>query len=476
MRNNVRMDEKSLPSPDTPSVARILAQYVCGIHIEQLPKKAIERAKSRILVVLDCALAGYDLPWSQAALNLATSRSTNSEATLFTHYKRVSVEDAAFANAVMSHSIFQEDTDIQWGGHPSVVVVPTALAVGETWKRSGAEVVAAIVAGYEVMTRLGHAIGPSFMDQGFRSTPLFGLFGTTATAARLMGLDEDATTTALNYAAHITSGLNRGWDTGTMEGMFQVGITTHKGIFIARVAKAGFSAAEDSIEGRRGFLEVFGGVRNSSVKEISQKIVSDLGASYGIFSVSDKPFPACNINQSTIDIGLAFSREKYSLDQIMKVVVVMEPYCKSYQGIDTYPPYHNSLEAQMSCRFCQAASLLGRPVQNPRFWAEAYDDPEVVALANKVELIGEEGRTKHHRRVEVHLTNGQVLVIDEDKAPSTLIWDDEPSKERFLRSTQGIFGLETSRMLLERIIKIECCHDLQEILCPWRERFKGKTV
>ena len=135
----------------------------------------------------------------------------------------------------------------------------------------------------------------------------------------------------------------------------------------------------------------------------------------------------------------------------MKIVAIMAPRIKSYPGCGVRPPYHSPLQAHLWLQFCLAASLLGQPVQNPRFYAEAFDEAEVIVLTEKIEVTTEEGRATCQPRVEVWLTDGQVLVVDEDKTP-VLSWDDEPCKEQFLASAEGVFDSKTSRNMMERVM------------------------
>src|ERR671932_2093402 len=98
--------------------------------------------------------------------------------------------NAAFANAMLCHALDFDDTHSNSVAHVSVVVSPTAVAVGEARGAHGRELVAAIVGGNEVVTRVGQAASGAFHARGFHPTAIAGIFGGTTAAARLSGSDE----------------------------------------------------------------------------------------------------------------------------------------------------------------------------------------------------------------------------------------------------------------------------------------------
>src|SRR5262249_59236201 len=114
---------------------------------------------------------------------------------------------AAFANAMLCHGLDFDDTHGDAVCHVSVVVGPAALAVGEARGAPGRDVVAALVGGSEIVARLGMAAGGLFHRRGFHPTGVCGVFGATAAAARLDGLDDHAAARALRIAGSLAPGL-----------------------------------------------------------------------------------------------------------------------------------------------------------------------------------------------------------------------------------------------------------------------------
>src|SRR5262245_43099247 len=190
-----------------------LARFALGLAPAAVPAAAREHAKLCLLDTLGIALAGIEEPASRAARAVARQAGGAAEATLLVHGDRVPAAAAALANGTAAFSHNFTDTTLSCVIHGGPVVVPAALAVGELTGASGAQVLAAIVAGYEVMTRVGNAInsGPARMAhhrKGFHPTGTCGVFGAAALTARLLGLKVDTTVHALGVAGSFASGLS----------------------------------------------------------------------------------------------------------------------------------------------------------------------------------------------------------------------------------------------------------------------------
>ncbi len=81
---------------------------------------------------------------------------------------------AAFANGTHSEVLDFQDTDMSARIHNGVTVIPAALAIAQTRKIGGREFLAAVVAGYEVGSRLAHVVQPEHWYRGFQATGTFG--------------------------------------------------------------------------------------------------------------------------------------------------------------------------------------------------------------------------------------------------------------------------------------------------------------
>ncbi|MFQ5879698.1 MAG: MmgE/PrpD family protein [Dehalococcoidia bacterium] len=434
-------------------IATILGEFVASTTYGSLPPEVQQQAKLRLLDTLACAVAGRDLPWSRLAVSLVAGN--HGASSVIAHNVKAPAGDAALANGVLAHSILEEDTG--GVGHPSTIVVPAALAVAEERRSSGQEFLVAVAMGYEVMARAAWGSTPQLIERGFRSSPVFGILGAAAAAGKLLRLDGDGVATALGYAANVAGGLTQGWWSGTMETMFHAGVAARNGILAAALAHHGATVAADTLEGRHGYYRAFAGD-----SEGAQRLVADLGHRYGMLETTQKPYPACALNQVPIDLGLSLRERGVDPDQVERVVERVSAMGKTYPGSNVPPPYHSMFQAQMSAQFCLAAALLGKPVTDPTFYFQHYDDPDIAALAGKVELVGEADRSTYQLRIEVFLRDGRQVVIEEDRS-ARLRPTVEDTVQRFQSLAGGPLG-PRARQVAERVLALDQASDLTEVM------------
>ena len=133
--------------------------------------------------------------------------------------------DAAVANATLVNGRSQDD--FMQKSHPGALTVPAVLAIAEQCARSGAEVLAGIVAGYEIVGRM--YLGAPGMLPRFRASGVAGTVGAAAAAARMLRLDAAQTANALGCAALFAHGFGEGFFSGTNEVKLNVGMASRNG-------------------------------------------------------------------------------------------------------------------------------------------------------------------------------------------------------------------------------------------------------
>jgi len=431
-----------------------LGRFAHHICYEELPPEVKEMAKARILDTIGCCIAGRDFPPSRIAASMAEDSS--GDCTIVGYSHTASMLDAALANGVMAHSTSQDDL-IAGVAHPGSVVVPTAIAVAEQEGTSGAELLLAIVLGYELVWRILRATGP-LSSTAFRPGTIFTTFGAAVAAGRLMELSERQLTHALGYAASLTPGSpNEGWWGGTIEPMFEIGMTARIGILSALFARSGATAAPYVLEGRHGFFRCWSG----AVENMTQA-TKDLGQSFAIGKTYIKPFAACGANQVPMQIASTLGGHRLKARDIVRVVEKLRPGATDYAGLDYAGPFSSQIQALMSMQFCAAAAILGRPVDTPWFIAEHYGDPEVTEVAAKVALVCEEGRSVP--RFEVYLKDGRVLVAEEHTIDRSIhIPTTASMQEKFRTLATGLWDEATIEGVIDIVMNLDNVEDAREL-------------
>ncbi|MDD5701943.1 MAG: MmgE/PrpD family protein [Dehalococcoidales bacterium] len=429
------------------SLSRSLAEYVEGLSYKDLPQDVIERAKTSILNVFAGSFAGWDLPWPRIAMKAGENYPGKS--TVWAYGNKTNPAEAAMANATMAHSVMIEDFALGLG-HPGDSVVPPAIAVAEEKELPGAELIVAIVLGYDVIGRVGVRFGNK-LHSGFGESSVLGNFGSVTSASRLLKLNTDQICNALGYAATFSSGTLEHWIYGSMEGMFQMGVAARNGVFLAKLAQMGATAAETALDGHFGFYQAFTGEPGGS----RQAETSSSPGKYCIMQALVKLYPSCGANQVTLDLGL-FLNEQYHFKSkdIEKIIQKVSPQFMSGSGNNFSGPFKNQFQAQMSTQFCLAAALIGKPVKSTRLYTHDYNDTEILEVARRVELIPEEGRTWLNPGIEVILKNGERYLADDNRL-ARFIPDWETAVKSFTSNAGGVLGEDRASQVVEIVSNLE---------------------
>jgi 2-methylcitrate dehydratase PrpD len=357
-------------------MARAIARWVRALDATALDARVVDKAKVCLLDMIGIAAQAADLPWSRQAAAYAAAAGGR-QATLIGSAARASAPDAAFANATTAHGLVQEDMHTPSVAHIGVVVWPTLLALAEVERSTGADFVAAAVAGYQVTGRLGRAVIDKDVARRFRPTGLLGATGAAAAGARLLRLSEDETTSAIALAANTAGGFNEWAHTGGDEMFFHPGFAARNAVTSVLLARAGARASESALDGRAGFYAAYGREAGAAL---------ELGGDWEILAVYHKPVPACNFAQTPAQAALAVRHaDAIAPHDIEQVVVRSFPEAIAYPGCDHAGPYASSLQAKMSIQLAVAAALVhGR--LDETFYRSYAGDAAVASLARRVRL------------------------------------------------------------------------------------------
>ena len=203
------------------SLTKILADFAHQLSFKNLNPEVRDISIISILDALACAFEGRRLPTSEITLRVLDDLMKDGKATLWTEARKGNFLDVAWANTLLVHSILHDDTQWSVMGHMGSVIIPTAFAVGEQLNSSGTDVIAAIVAAYEVAGRIGRESSLAVVDRGFRGSGIFGPFASAVAAGKLMGLDADELANAISCASTFSSGTLVSANNGTPEWRFE---------------------------------------------------------------------------------------------------------------------------------------------------------------------------------------------------------------------------------------------------------------
>lgn len=146
------------------------AKFAQDLQFENLSDEVVFHAKKVILDLIGVTLAGYRMPFSKMVMDYMTSLGGKPEATIIRKRKKYPAIHAAFVNGVCAHALDMDDGHRYGAVHPASPILPAAIAAAELQGSSGKDLIAATVAGFEVLLRISKAINPSHLLRGFHTT------------------------------------------------------------------------------------------------------------------------------------------------------------------------------------------------------------------------------------------------------------------------------------------------------------------
>ena len=268
---------------------RQLAEYAAALRYRDIPAPVIQRAKDAIADTIAAIAFGAHLPWSRIIVDYAKKRGAGGKSRVFAPGgARLQAPMAAFANGALAHA-FEMD-NLTWpntGVHPGATMAMPAIAMAQERGIGGRELIAAVVAGAEVMIRIGRATKHNNEGRGFHAPGTTGPFGGAVAVGRLLKFDADKMTNALGVAGSLSCGLLEFAKSGTgaMVKRMHLGRAAESGVLAASLAEAGFTGPVSVLEGAFGFLNVYCGENDVGA------LTRGLGEEWATLRIMLKRFP-----------------------------------------------------------------------------------------------------------------------------------------------------------------------------------------
>jgi 2-methylcitrate dehydratase PrpD len=367
------------------TAAETIAAWATGLTLDDVPGDVVEHAKLHVLDALGCGLAAHASGLAGEGRAAMLEQGGRSQATVIGLTEGLPAANAAFANAMLCHGLDFDDTHSESVSHISAVVTPAALAAAEERGATGREALAAIVAGNEVVCRVGMAAPGQFHERGFHPTAICGVFGGTAAVARLTGLDARTTTRALGIAGSFAAGIFAYLADGTPTKPMHPAWAAHGAHLAAALARHGAVGPQSVLEGKFGLYHAFLAAEEGEIDIAAQ--VADLGARWETPRIAYKPYPVCHLMHGSLGAAAdALAGRLLDADEIAEVVVtvpeagvalVLEPVADKVAPRSEY-------EGKFSLQYSVASQLVRGHVAVADFTDEAIADPEVLAVARKV--------------------------------------------------------------------------------------------
>ena len=373
-----------VPTPGYGEFAAEYAAFAAALRGETLPSPVAEAVRVNLLDTLACATAGRTAPGVADVAALVTEWGGASQALVWGSHTRVPAHHAAWINGMMAHARDYDDTHDAAVLHAGVSVVPAALAAAELNPRAtGADLLAGVAAGLELVCRLGLATTIGIIDSGFIYSSLFGYFGAAVAAARVAGLDTAGIQNAMGIAYSQAAGTHQVTRDAALMKRMQPGLAAKAGVTAVQLAQRGISGAQNVFDGIDGLFRIY--LRNSYDPA---RLRADLGQRWEFTNLSYKPYPCCRLNHTAIDAALAIANQPgFDPGAITRVIAGVSH--QSYQAVCTPSEIRKHpttvVQAQFSIPFTVAAALIDREIGLRHFTAEGLHRPDILTLAARVE-------------------------------------------------------------------------------------------
>ncbi|MBV9150375.1 MAG: MmgE/PrpD family protein [Alphaproteobacteria bacterium] len=446
------------------SVARELAEFLVRQQPESLPPQAMDHAAILIASTLASAAMGSGIESARIVKDMARSLGGSPRASVWFDggpkgADRLPVVAAAQVNAVMSDAAASDDSDLRTIVHCGTPLVATALAAAEHHGGTGADVLAAIVIGYELAGRIIDGM-PGFRERGFHGSNA-AIFAATGAAGRLLRLDAKQMTHAIALTATSTGGLAKAADTSVAR-EYHAGMATFNGIQAVRAAQRGYTAEERILEMRLGFFESYGGVDGAAAGSVALR---GLGESWDIVTdMAVKLVPGGHPYHALAEAAANAARDGEIDPEAVESITVSRPGVTALTG-----PLHPAdlIDMAHSPAYFLAAGVADRNFTWTHATPQKIADPKIHRLIDKVRVgpppAENVARYRQGATVTVRTTDGREVTntVYAPKGAGMLGigWADIDAKYRALVPLSGLPEPQVDRSLA----LIHCFRELSDV-------------
>lgn len=443
------------------TAAHRLADFTATLRYEALPAWVVERARVCLIDAIGCAAFGARFPWSQMVLEHAKVTGSGGPCRLpGLPDVRLHVPQAALALGTFSHA-FELDSlrNPSAGVHPGATVALPALAMAQSCGAGGKALVTAIVAGTEIMGRIGIATQHSPEERGFHAPGIMGPFGSAAACASLLGFDTATTVNAFGIAGSLGGGLLAFAKAGAggMVKRLHMGRAAEAGVLAVELARRGFEGPSTVLDGRFGVLEAYCDHSNPDM------LTAGLGAVWEIERLCIKPYALHVTAQPSVQLVREWmGKHHFGGDDIESVVVTASPKVVSHHA---NPAPADVMSAQYSTPFTVAIAAYHDPADPEVFNQTTLADARIRDLATRVTV---EQRQQDSGTMGIAM---RVMLKDGRRLDGRLdAFRGTPEAPFTAHDLKAKFDKTTSRMpaakrdaLLRQLISIEKLADVREL-------------
>jgi len=432
---------------DGGDIESVLGSYAADLSLDDVPSPVREKASLVVLDTVGVCLRGSSTDYVCDAVDAARKvgfAGADGDATVFANGTRSTPAFAALVNAAGGTTL-ELDEGNQRSAHMGIHVVPPALATAEHAGASGEELLAAVVAGYEVGARIGDVIRP--MKAGLHPHGSWSPIAGAVAVGRLLGFDGEEMATAIRIAANpfVAATWNAAFEGATVRN-FYTGIGVEHGIRAATLAEAGVTGVRSAI--LRSLLPY---TADGDVADLLRERVDSLGERYYLTSSYFKMHAACRYSHAPVEaLEAALDGRDIGPEAIERITVRT---FESGTWLDETRPA-NVLAAKFSTPYVLAVRLLLGSTDVDAFDEPTVSDPRIRSLMDRIEIEGSEAFDRAAAdgnwgaAVAVELTDGSTLTgeVEDARGGGDSPFSPAEVRAKFDRLATGAIGSEADEL------------------------------
>ncbi|BCW44696.1 MmgE/PrpD family protein [Arthrobacter sp. StoSoilB5] len=348
---------------------------------------ALIRARECVLDLIALAIGGTQTEVGRIAIrSKATSqfpaRLGTPGCSIFGGIGHFTPGDAAGLNGLLAHALQCDDGMRRAHGHPGIAVIPAVFAAAEATNADGPTLLRAIVGGYEVFARLGAAINPEHLSQGFHPSGTVGAVAAAAGASLVFDAENTRwLENAMALAASASGGLMEHSLYGDMSSYFVGGNAARVGIEAAILAREGMTGPLSVLEGKYGMAAAMAG----GTLRTSDLLGLDPGGPK-ILQTYTKLYPSCRHTHAAIEAALSLRAQILDPDEIESIRIGI--YKLAIDECDR-PSVHTLAGAESSLQLTVAAALIHGDISLRNRSYGRYQDKRVQLLSKRIDVVHE---------------------------------------------------------------------------------------
>ncbi len=443
-----------MPTQDTTAAQRFAA-FAASLHGAPLAPEVIHHAKRAIVDWYAALLPGAVEP-PPTLLERALADDLDRGGARLALGRAATVRTAALINGTAAHTVEVDDIYREAIYHPGAPTIAAALALAQARQATGMEMIRAVVAGYEVSTRIGAALGRAHYRH-WHNTGTVGTFGAVSAAATLLGLDAGRHAHALCTGATFAAGLQQAFRMDSMSKPLHAGHAAEAGVLAALAAEQGVTGSLDVLDGEAGLGRAMGDGPDWHAA------TATLGRDFHITRMTFKNHACCGHTFAPIDGALELQRRMGSprWQDVHRVEIATYGPALAVAG---NPDPRTAAEARFSIPFVVATALIHGSVRLSAFTPERLADADIRALMARIRLSVDpelDGRFPGQRAARVRITTaggreGDYLQPTRKGDPEQPLTDAELS-DKFMELAAPVAGEARARGLLARLWALEAC-------------------